>query len=335
MNLKTLAKQLKLGEVMSKATPLQGGALHSMFKFKTSSGDYAIKQLNPHITEKPNFKKNYELSETIAKRMFHVQIPAVCSLAFDRNHVIQIENDYFIIYPFIEGKLLVNKNLTKEHAQCIGSLYALMHGVKLTLPDVDKAHYDYFDDNYWEILIIKSQQPSLNELLPSIIYWNQAYIASIPELNKELVVTHRDMHSQNVLWDTANHPHIVDWESAGLMNPMLEVIGYGLEWSGIILQQKVTTSFFKTLIATYFQKVTYSWLTTPQHAFIGWLGHCVLAWTEFNIRRMTGEVSSNLSEIAKGQEIIEKKMIPCLNFIKKNEQDLIFLIEQSMAKLPD
>lgn len=326
MNFKTIAEQFKLGKIIAEAAPLKGGALHHMFKFKTSSGDYAIKHLNPHITEKKNFQKAYELSETIAKQMLQAKIPAVCALSFDGNHVIQIEKDYFIIYPFIEGKLLDGSNLTIEHAQHIGSLYASMHRIELNLLGVDKAHYDYFDDNYWTALVRKTQQPSLNELLPSILHWNQIYATSIPELNKELVITHRDMHSQNVLWNTENHPQIVDWESVGLMNPMLEVIGYGLEWSGIILHQKVNKSFFKTLIATYFQNITHSWHTTPQQAFTGWLGHCVLAWTEFNIRRMIGEVSSNNSEIVKGQEIIENKMIPCLNFIKRNEKDLILLI---------
>ncbi|MBA2650869.1 MAG: aminoglycoside phosphotransferase family protein [Tatlockia sp.] len=329
-----MAKQLKLGEVIGEAAPLKGGALHSMFKFKTSSGDYAIKHLNPHITEKKNFQKAYELSETIAKQMLQAQIPAVCSLSFEGNHVIQIEKDYFIIYPFIEGTIVHDHNLTSEHAERIGSLYASMHRMDLKLSSVDKANYDYFDDTYWETLIRKAQHPFLIELLPSIIHWNQLYALSIPELNKELVITHRDMHAQNVLWDKENNPQIVDWESAGLMNPMLEVIGYGLEWSGIILHQKVRSSFFKTLITSYFQNIGHSWHTTPEQAFTGWLGQCVLAWTEFNIRRMIGEVSSNDSEIVKGQEIIEKKMIPCLNFIKENEQDLILLIEQNRAKLP-
>jgi Ser/Thr protein kinase RdoA (MazF antagonist) len=332
LNLKTLVEQFKLGEIIGNVTPLNGGALHSMFHLKTASGDYAIKQLNRHITQKESFQKAYELSEIIAELMLNAQIPAVCSLSFDGSHVLQVETDYFIVYPFVAGELVDEKNLTLEHAQRIGTLYNLMHGKKLKLSGVDKAHYDYFDDNYWEELIRKTKNVALSQLLSSIIYWNQAYAMSIPELNKELVITHRDMHCKNVLWDIKGQPHIVDWESAGLMNPMMELIGYGLEWGGLIVQQKINASFFEALISSYFQDAAHSWKTTPRQAFYGWLGHCVLAWTEFNIRRMIGEISTDDSEIAKGQEIIEKKMIPCLNFIKNNEHDLILLIEQNIIK---
>jgi Ser/Thr protein kinase RdoA (MazF antagonist) len=330
LNLQTIVEQLKLGEIIGEATPLTGGALHSIFKLKTSSGEFAIKQLNPHITSKEHFQKSYELSETIAERMFKAKIPAVCSLSFEGNHVIQIDKTYFIIYPFIAGRLLDDNHLTLRHAECIGALYASMHQTELQLSEVDTAHYDYFKDNYWEALIRKAQNPSLSELLPFVMDWNQAYLASIPKLKKEFIVTHRDMHSKNVLWNTENQPHIVDWESAGLMNPMLEVIGYGLEWSGIIVHHKVNSSFFEKLISTYFQNLTLHWQTAPQDAFIGWLGHCVLAWTEFNIRRMVGEVSVNKSEISKGQAIIEENMVPCLHFIKKNEHELINLIKYQM-----
>ena len=332
MNFKPLVEQLKLGEINGNVVPLKGGALHSIFKVETSSGNYAIKQLNPHITVKENFKKAYELSEVIAEQMFKLHIPAVYSLSFKGSHVIQLEQEYFIIYPFIEGHLLDDKNLAANHAQHIGSVFALMHSADIKLSGLEQAPYDYFDDNYWESLIKKTKNPSLSKLLPSILSWNRAYAASIPELNNELVITHRDMHSQNVLWDPENQPHIVDWESAGLMNPMMEVIGYGLEWSGIILQHKVNTSFFETFITTYFQNLTRFWQTTPQQAFTGWLGHCVLAWTEFNIRRMLGEISLNDSEIAKGQEIIESKMIPCLNFIQKNECNLTLMVEKKIKK---
>jgi Ser/Thr protein kinase RdoA (MazF antagonist) len=323
-------EQLELGEIIGNVVSLKGGALHSMFKVETSSGNYAIKQLNPHITVKENFQKAYELSEVIAERMFKLQIPAVYSLSFKGSHVIQLEQEYFIIYPFIESHLLNDKNLAANHAQHIGSIFALMHSADIKLSGLEQAHYDYFDDSYWEKLIKKTKNPSLSKLLPSILSWNRAYAASISDLNNELVITHRDMHSQNVLWDTENQPHIVDWESAGLMNPMMEVIGYGLEWGGIILKHKVNTSFFETFITTYFQNLTRFWQTTPQQAFTGWLGHCVLAWTEFNIRRMLGEISSNDSEIAKGQEIIESKMIPCLNFIQKNERNLTLMVEKKI-----
>lgn len=325
INSQDIANKFKLGNAIGEPLRLEGGALHSMFKIKTRMGEFAIKQLNPHITKKTEFINNYERSEMIASGMSRAKIPAVCSLSIDGKHVIQIGPSFFMVYPFIDGVLL-NEHLTLSHAECIGKIYAAMHHVKFHLVDADQAHYDYFEDTHWKTLIQRTNRSDLGGLLDSIIEWNQNYLAVIPVLNNELVITHRDMHSQNVLWDKLNQPHIVDWESAGLMNPMLEVIGYGLEWSGIILKQKVNVAFFKKLLNAYFTAFPIRWKTSPEQAFQGWLGHCVLAWTEFNIRRMLGEISSEHLEIEKGRAIIENKMIPCLNYIKQHYNDLIELI---------
>lgn len=59
-----------------------------------------------------------------------------------------------------------------------------------------------------------------------------------------------------------------------------------------------------------------------QHAFYGWLGHCVLGWTEFNIRRAIGEVSV-------GKDIIENAMIPCIRYLSQNEKNIIDHLSKS------
>lgn len=331
MNIQLLVDKLNLGQILATPEKLLGGALHTMIKLETTKGTYAIKQLNPHITAKTHFKKAYELSEHIASKLTQSAIPAVNALSFEEQTVVQIDKDYCMVYPFVNGHLLDEASLNLDHAACVGALYSSIHAAAISLSDVDKAHYDYFENAHWDQLIRQSNNPELIELLPVILHWNQEYVSVIPELNKESVITHRDMHLQNILWDSGGQPHIIDWESAGFMNPMLEVIGYGLEWSGIILHQKVNIPFFRKLIETYCQNTSKEWITTPHQAFWGWLGHCVLAWTEFNIRRMIGDISTELAEITKGHEIIEQKMVPCLTFIMENERTLRTMIKSAFS----
>lgn len=322
-----LIENLQLGELKAQPELLTGGALHTMIKIETSNGAFAIKRLNPHITAKSHFKNAYEHSEQIANEMAKNAIPAVKALSFNNEYVINDNKDHYIIYPYIDGHLLDESKLTLEHARSIGELYSLIHSANIHHAETDGAQYDYFDDAHWVKLIEHSKHSDLIALLPVILSWNQAYFQAIPAIKQESVITHRDMHIQNVLWDSQSKPHIIDWESAGLMNPMLEIIGYGLEWSGIILYQKVNIPFLKKLITVYNQHCSKTWTTSPHQAFMGWLGHCVLAWTEFNIRRMLGEISSDKAEIIKGREIIEEKMIPCINYIKKEEVPLKSLLE--------
>ncbi|MGM9370878.1 aminoglycoside phosphotransferase family protein [Legionella pneumophila] len=327
MNIQPLIDKLKLGDLKVQPKLLKGGALHTMSKIETSNGAFAIKRLNPHITAKSHFKNAYEHSEQIANEMAKNTIPAVNALSFNNEYVINVDTDHYIIYPYIDGHLLDESKLTLEHARSIGELYSLIHSANIHHAETDEAHYDYFDDAHWVKLIERSKHSDLIALLPVILSWNQAYFLAIPAIKQESVITHRDMHIQNVLWDSQGKPHIIDWESAGLMNPMLEIIGYGLEWSGIILYQKVNIPFLKKLITVYNQHSSKTWTTSPHQAFMGWLGHCVLAWTEFNIHRMIGEVTSDEAEILKGREIIEEKMMPCINYIKTEEVLLKSLLE--------
>lgn len=323
-----MINKLQLGELIAEPELLKGGALHTMIKIETSTGTFVVKQLNPHITAKSYFKIAYEHSEYIANEMAKNAIPAVKALSFNNEYVINIDTENYIIYPYVDAHLLRESELTLEHAGYIGELYSLIHSANIHYSETDEAQYDYFDDAHWVKLIGRSKHVDLIALLPIILTWNQAYFQAIPALKQESVMTHRDMHIQNVLWDSYGKPHIIDWESTGLMNPMLEIIGYGLEWSGIILYQKVNIPFLKKLIATYNQHSSSSWITSSHQAFMGWLGHCVLAWTEFNIRRMLGEISSDNAEILKGHKIIEEKMIPCINEIKTEEIHLKLLLEE-------
>ncbi|HFL2714588.1 TPA: aminoglycoside phosphotransferase family protein [Legionella pneumophila] len=318
-----LLNKIDLGRLIEKPYSFNGGALHKVYKLKTDKGIYAVKQLNSYVAAKPNFKKSYELSELIAYEFAKINIPAVHALSFNNEFVITIHSEYFILYPYVDGSIIKDIHLSINQIDSISSIYSAMHSANLQISGVDTAHYDYFEDDYWIQLITQTQDTELIKLIPEILRWNQMYYAYIPDLRREEVISHRDMHIQNVLWTEDKQPHIIDWECAGLMNPMMEVIGYGLEWSGIILNQDINFPLLERLLTQYFKTSTLHWSTSVQHAFYGWLGHCVFAWTELNIRRMLGKVSVDAEEIEQGRTIIKEKMIPCLNFIRKNEQKII------------
>ena len=51
------------------------------------------------------------------------------------------------------------------------------------------------------------------------------------------------MHPWNVLWSHKN-PSIIDWESSNWINPVQEIVGYSLEWCGV-MSGKLNFSRFK------------------------------------------------------------------------------------------
>ncbi|KTC65033.1 aminoglycoside phosphotransferase (plasmid) [Legionella adelaidensis] len=323
MSIFELIQHAGLGGIIFQPETLSGGALHKMIKLQTSKGVFAVKEINPHIVAKENFKTAYELAESIAEHFKIAHIPAISALRINDQYVTKLGRKAYIIYPYVDGQILSEKEITTAHVSKIGKIYAAMHATRLNIPGVDVSHYDFFNNDDWIQLIKSSNSQELNNLLPNILNWNNHFEISIPILNTELVITHRDMHSKNVLWDANGTPHIIDWESAGLMNPGLEVIGYGLEWSRILLNHAINWSLFEALINSYHEHSTGKIKTDPQVAFWGWLGHCVLGWTAFNIQRMIGNISKEQQEINLGRKIIDNVMLPCLNYIAEHEKSIL------------
>lgn len=312
--------QLKLGDFIRSPEKLTGGALHENWKITSSKAVYVIKILNSHIAQKPDIRKKYEETEQIASTFQSANIPAVAALKFDSHFVHSVEDHLFIVYPFVSGKIVPLNHLQETHAEIIGQLFANIHSCQLHHNISDPLpHYDVFDDDHWISIIKRYDHPELLTLLPTLLNWNTRFRSCIPLLNKETLISHRDLHCSNVLWE-GYKPNVIDWESAGYTNPLQEIIGYGLEWAGIIGSQFNKELFFHMMLS--YKKQIDSSNTHPEDAFFGWLGKSVMGWTEFNLRR-SKEKGFDAQEQQRGADILDNTMIPCINFIAKNMSELL------------
>lgn len=330
-HLEKLAHHLELGNRLKQVEPILGGALHNMWKLSTDKGDFAIKVINQHILQKDSFPLSYEVSEEIAARFNQHGIPAISAIKIHNRFVQQLENHAYLVYPYQNAKLCRFEDLAENQLQTIGSIFAKIHNLNLAIDGVDVGHYDYYPDEHWQNIIQQSAHLELSKMLPFLIHCNNRYKISINNLKANQVVTHRDMHSLNVLWDEQNQPYIIDWETAGLMDPTLEVVGYGIEWGGII-QGAFNKNNTQKLFQQYKKEIKRS---MDEHqitqSFYGWIGHCVMGWTEFNIRRMLGLTSQDEQEHRIGSHIINSKMVKCIQYIEHNEEMLLNLALQELC----
>jgi hypothetical protein len=308
------------GNLLHPPEILFGGALHHSWKIVTDQGKYVVKEINPQIVKKPHIHDAYEFTEKVAYTFYSRGLPAVAAIKTDSHFVHTFENCLYIIYPFIQGHIIFPENLTKIHAQIVGFLFKIMHGASpsFDLKKVD-PHYDLFSDKCWSAIIHDSKDPRLAKLLPDILNWNDRYKDAIQRLNSHSVISHRDLHYSNVLW---NHlqPSIIDWESAGYTNPLQELIGFAFEWSGII-QATFRKEIFQTILSSY-ASPNFTSRTSTEDAFFGWLGNSILGWTEFNIKRAFDKTLPP-SEQTKGLTILSETLIPCLTFIQENLDNLL------------
>ncbi|MCP5507650.1 MAG: phosphotransferase [Chlamydiales bacterium] len=318
---------LQLGTFIAHAERLNGGLLHENWKVTSSEASYVIKKLNPHVMQKEGAFERYEESEKIAASFYQTGLPAVAALNIRSRYVHPWEKNNFILYPFVEGKIIPLGEINLEQAGIIGQIFAKMHALNLKLPLFQASpYYDIFEDDHWIELINKQENTQLLNLLPVLLNWNDKYRMSIERLNRDTVISHRDLHYSNVLWK-GELPHLIDWESAGYTNPLQEIIGYGLEWSGLI-DSHFYQDRFNAILNSYRQQLRTS-NSSFEDAFFGWLGNSVMGWLEFNLRRSKGNKFTK-EEQARGVQIIENTMIPCVNFIYLNMSQILKSIEKAV-----
>lgn len=325
--LEQLFLENNLGKIIETPKQIPGGQLHTVFYIKSETGEYAVKKLNHNAITNIDYYNSYEKSETIANYFLLNNIPAVTALKINNHFVIKNNNNAYLIYPFIAGKAIPGDKINIIHATQIGKIFANIHNINLKLEVASNHKYDhyFFDNNTWLELIKRSKNPGLEKLLPTILKWNTEYKDLLPTLKQQSVLTHRDLHCNNVLWDKNNLPCIIDWETAGYMHPDAEIIGFALEWAGLINNQTINNiDFLTTLLQSYISTHhDFNLSLSVQHALYGWLGDSVLGWVEYNTKRMLGEISNNPKEILLGKEIINKYMVPVLLFLANNEQALL------------
>lgn len=276
--------------------------------------------------QKDGAVEKYEESEKIATLFQQYGVSAVAALCIKSRFVQIWENEYFIVYPFLDGNTLPLDEINLIQATIVGDIFKKMHSLRLTLPlSQATPHYHIFDDAHWIKLIDEYKNPELLQLSNVLLDWNQKYRACIERLDNDILISHRDLHSSNVLWK-GNVPYVLDWESAGYTNPMQEIIGFGLEWSGII-SSYFDLDRFNAIMNSY-QFTTRKFNFSYQDSFFGWLGNSVMGWLEFNLRRAKDNLSTR-EEQEKGVKIIQDTMVSCLRFINLNMDQIMRSIEKA------
>lgn len=114
----------------------------------------------------------------------------------------------------------------------------------------------------------------------------------------KLVISHRDFDPKNVLWNQ-DGPHIIDWESAGPIHPMEELIALAFEWSGLD-QNMCEPLLFEAFLKEYEKAggtIQKAFLSTGLYAFIA----KYLDWLSFNQSRMNAADSMSEKKLAQNQ----------------------------------
>jgi thiamine kinase-like enzyme len=305
-HLKLICTKLQIGTPQKEVASVfgcRGGSF--MWRVNTEKGSYAIKQLAPMIDlRNEKIIAKYELSETIAYRFSQQGIRAVSAIKESGKHLSIIDNTGYLVYPWVEGHTLGRNEISETHALKIAEVIAQLHNINMSVPEIEVPHVDiHAKDSIVEAIerAVSFKCPFANMLKENqnlILSMYDHYLAAVPLLLEDTVVTHGDLDQLNVLWDKAGQPILIDWESVRKLNPTREIIRTSLSWSGIGTNEFLLT-IYSHMLDTYIKcgrKLNVDHINAALHGLIG----SSVNWMLFNIKiACTSEVLEEKNNAAK------------------------------------
>ncbi|MBN1684269.1 MAG: phosphotransferase [Gammaproteobacteria bacterium] len=274
------------------------GILHQVYPIKTQKDQFAIKILNPYLTQHVGYLEQIENAQKFARICQKNGMPAVTAQVYDQKIVFQQDHLYFMIFPWIQGKSFSKTSQSLSAFNQARQLLIKIHQIGASIKDIQMPHLLENIRNSinlnWSALIqkgkkhqcawvgdVQKNRPLIEKV---IVHFNDAY----PELCKNQVLSHGDFLPKNVLWDGQNQPFIIDWEFAGFVNPECELFDVTFNW----YQERALRQHFSPNVIS------------------GCLGNW-LSWVVFNMHRtFWDDIGKSELKIAE-QEI--SKTLECIN----------------------
>ncbi len=305
-----LISETGLGKLIDIPVRVMGGLLNRMYKVNTSTGVYAIKHLNPEVMKRKNAKVNHILAEKIANIAKNNNINCLPAKIINGITLQEIEENYFLIYDWFEGKAIDENEITMEHVQKVATLLIKLHNIDFGKIKEECNLGNEISEVDWDFYISKLENEEIKELLIN----KKEYLADLDkkatsarkEISNNLVVSHRDLDLPNILWDVNMIPTIIDWESSGVVNSCEELLETAWDWSGG--QNYFDSEKFKCFINTYkfnggdlkdLNKAVYSNFKNKS------------GWLEYNLKRVCKLECLDEEE----QKLGEKEVVRVINEI--------------------
>jgi Ser/Thr protein kinase RdoA (MazF antagonist) len=228
-------------------------------------------------------------------------VSTICALKINGNYVSKINGKFFMIYPWIEGRVFTQDDeITADIAQKIGMSLAKIHKINLQSDSPPKPILSYPEYYKWQDLAKKVQkldciwQNKCVDFIQNMASWYDLAEQSNINLQGDLLLSHKDLDMKNVIWDKDGEIYIIDWESVGYTNPTKELTQLAFDWSygseggqNKMIFQKIFKAYsqINEIDTKKVKDVLYSSLGDN------------LGWLEFNLKRVLHEIKAEIEEV--------------------------------------
>lgn len=322
-----LIQENHLGNSIINIDKVIGGLSHRMYKVETNKGIYAVKELNAGVMKKEKAYSNFVFSEKVTDIVIENGISAIGAIKFNNDIMVKIDDSYFMVFEWLEGKILEPEEITNKHCEIIGKMLAEIHNIDFSrIEDEErkKVETNSFDWNRYIPLAEEQDKPYIQELKTNIelLYeLNKNSVKALEYAKNNLVISHTDLDRKNVIWQD-DKAFIIDWEASGYINPTIELIQVAWYWSGGD-KEDIDYIKFKRIINSYKQSYKRK-IDKNIDILINADNYGGLAWLDYNLKRsLCIENKYDQDEI----QLAENEVVQSLNEIKYNYSQLNKMIE--------
>lgn len=247
-------------------TPLDGGLQHQVDLIQlVDQSKWVCKKFSLStwlgLTTQPRLEFTQAIA-TIAANELDLTFAAHQNEA--HHSLVTAEGNFALILPFCEGKVL--ETVDSKQAYILGNKLARLHLLNFPVQCAE---------NFPTVILPKEMNctPWLRELI------NHCNSYRYYEANK-WVISHRDIHVNNIIWRDSETPHLIDWDSAGYIHPFVELIGLAVNCAGMANSVFAIEQFQAALLgyaecagnlpemdAILWEQTLHSWLL--------WLAYCL------------------------------------------------------------
>ena len=284
-----LCRRYPLGAPTAPPERVFGGLRHRIYHLRTQDGEYAVKILSPESVAEPGARTQWRLGERIAAAVAEAGLPAVPALAANGEVLQEVGPLTVLTYRWVEGQALSFSTPAGPHrAGQIGHILGRMHGLSLGFPELQPPLKPYSPDADWQSLVEEAEAAGcawathLRSALPDLSRWGEALAEAQERMETRWVISHGDLHQQNVLWSDEHAPWLIDWEQADWQQSAREATVSALEWSGFVEGDPDLASF-QAFLQAYRREAPLSAENVTlglRACFANWLG-----WLQFCTER--------------------------------------------------
>ncbi|GAA0418903.1 hypothetical protein GCM10008934_07130 [Virgibacillus salarius] len=216
----------------------------------------------------------------------------------------------------------------------MGSILANIHKTNFEDLDIEYGGINNGHLKDWYIYLKEGQEASsewvglLKENIDKLYEWDTKSKKATEILSKETVISHRNLDPKNVMWNQGR-PMIIDWESAGYINPVQDLIETAVYWSDNGSQNIIEDRFLAFLegYKNNYGELQADWILVLEAGYLGKLG-----WLEYNLKRSlrmgcSDEEEQKLGTTQVKETITELKQydnsIPTLFALLNKEQSIL------------